>query len=133
MRLREERTSSIRAAGGEAVFLPGVVTCARAGLGVPTPDPRSRIAERIASLPRFISSSCLGRNFRPRGLCSHAAVRGGPTVSVEGGMSGTQKRFVCGKCGKVFFAWRPDTAPGAKIKCYFCKNEMVDEAAERAP
>ena len=54
-------------------------------------------------------------------------------MSVEGGMSGTQKRFVCGKCGKVFFAWRPDTAPGAKIKCYFCKNEMVDEAAERAP
>ena len=53
-------------------------------------------------------------------------------MSVEGGMSGTQRRFVCGKCGKVFFAWRPDTAPGVKVKCYFCKNEMVDEAAKRA-
>jgi hypothetical protein len=54
-------------------------------------------------------------------------------MSVEGGMSGTQKRFVCEKCGKVFFAWRPDTAPGAKIKCYFCKHEMADEAAARVP
>ena len=54
-------------------------------------------------------------------------------MSIEGGMSGTQKRFVCEKCGKVFFAWRPDTAPGVKVKCYFCKHEMVDEAALRAP
>jgi hypothetical protein len=54
-------------------------------------------------------------------------------VSIEGGMSGTQKRFVCEKCGKVFFAWRPDTAPGVKIKCYFCKHEMVDDAAARPP
>jgi hypothetical protein len=53
-------------------------------------------------------------------------------MSVEGGMSGTQRRFVCSKCGKVFFSWRPDTAPGVKVKCYFCKNEMEDEAAKRA-
>lgn len=53
-------------------------------------------------------------------------------MSVEGGMTGTQRRFVCTKCGKVFFAWRPDTAPGVKVKCYFCKNEMEDEAARRA-
>ena len=53
-------------------------------------------------------------------------------MSVEGGMSGTQRRIVCVNCGKVFFAWRPDTAPGAKIKCYFCKKEMEDEAARRA-
>jgi hypothetical protein len=52
-------------------------------------------------------------------------------VSVEGGMSGRQQRFVCAKCGKVFFAWRPDTAPGVKVKCYFCKHEMEDEAAKR--
>ena len=52
-------------------------------------------------------------------------------MSVEGGMSGRQKRFVCEKCGKVFFSWRPDTAPGVKVKCYFCKNEMEDEAAKR--
>ena len=52
-------------------------------------------------------------------------------MSVEGGMSGTQRRFVCTKCGKVFFAWRPDTAPGVKVKCYYCKNEMEDEAAKR--
>jgi len=52
-------------------------------------------------------------------------------VSVEGGMSGTQRRIVCVNCGKVFFAWRPDTAPGAKIKCYFCKKEMEDEVAKR--
>ena len=52
-------------------------------------------------------------------------------MSVEGGMSGTQRRFVCPKCGKVFFSWRPDTAPGVKVKCYFCKNEMEDEAARR--
>ena len=53
-------------------------------------------------------------------------------MSVEGGMTGTQRRFVCEKCGKVFFAWRPDTAPGVKVKCYFCKHEMEDEAAKRA-
>ena len=52
-------------------------------------------------------------------------------MSVEGGMPGTQRRFVCEKCGKVFFAWRPDTAPGVKVKCYFCKHEMEDEAAKR--
>jgi hypothetical protein len=52
-------------------------------------------------------------------------------MSVEGGMPGTQRRFVCEKCGKVFFAWRPDTAPGVKVKCYFCKHEMEDEAARR--
>ena len=52
-------------------------------------------------------------------------------MSVEGGMTGTQRRFVCEKCGKVFFAWRPDTAPGVKVKCYFCKHEMEDEAAKR--
>ncbi len=52
-------------------------------------------------------------------------------MSVEGGMSGMQRRIVCVNCGKVFFSWRPDTAPGAKIKCYFCKKEMEDEAAKR--
>ena len=52
-------------------------------------------------------------------------------MSVEGGVSGVQQRQVCPKCGKVFFAWRPDTARGAKIKCYFCKNEFEDEAARR--
>jgi hypothetical protein len=52
-------------------------------------------------------------------------------MSVEGGMTGRQRRFVCSKCGKVFFSWRPDSAPGVKVKCYFCKNEMEDEAARR--
>ncbi len=52
-------------------------------------------------------------------------------MSIEGGISGTQQRIVCVNCGKVFFAWRPDTAPGSKIKCYFCKKEMEDEAAKR--
>jgi hypothetical protein len=52
-------------------------------------------------------------------------------VSVEGGIRGYQQRFVCPKCGKVFFAWRPDTEPGVKVKCYFCKNEFEDEAAKR--
>lgn len=54
-------------------------------------------------------------------------------MSVEGGIRGEQRRIVCVHCGKVFFAWRPDTAPGAKIKCYFCKKEMDDEASRRAP
>jgi hypothetical protein len=54
-------------------------------------------------------------------------------MSIEGGMSGNQKRFVCPNCGKIFFAWRPDTAPGVKIKCYFCKKEMEDEASKRTP
>ena len=54
-------------------------------------------------------------------------------MSVEGGMTGEQQRFVCTKCGKIFFAWRPDTAPGVKVKCYFCKNEMEDDASRRAP
>jgi hypothetical protein len=52
-------------------------------------------------------------------------------MSVEGGMTGTQRRFVCEKCGKIFFAWRPETAPGVKVKCYFCKHEIEDEAAKR--
>jgi hypothetical protein len=54
-------------------------------------------------------------------------------MSVEGGIPGKQQRLVCPKCGKVFFAWRPDTAPGAKVKCYFCKQEVEDEAAKRKP
>lgn len=54
-------------------------------------------------------------------------------MSIEGGMQGEQQRFVCTKCGKIFFAWRPDTAPGVKVKCYFCKNEMEDEASRRPP
>jgi hypothetical protein len=52
-------------------------------------------------------------------------------MSIEGGVPGSQRRFVCEKCGKVFFAWRPDTAAGAKIKCYFCKHEQEDEASRR--
>jgi len=52
-------------------------------------------------------------------------------VSVEGGIRGHQQRFVCPNCGKVFFAWRPDTEPGVKVKCYFCKHEFEDEAAKR--
>lgn len=44
-----------------------------------------------------------------------------------------QQRLTCPRCGKVFFAWRPDTAVGAKVKCYFCKNEFEDEAARRTP
>jgi len=54
-------------------------------------------------------------------------------LSVEGGIRGEQRRFVCIHCGKIFFAWRPDTAPGSKIKCYFCKKEMEDEASKRPP
>ncbi len=54
-------------------------------------------------------------------------------MSIEGGMRGDQKRFVCEKCGKVFFAWRPDTAPGVKVKCYFCKHEQEDDASRRQP
>jgi hypothetical protein len=53
-------------------------------------------------------------------------------MSIEGGMPGMQQRLICPKCGKAFFAWRPDTAPGAKVKCYFCKHEVEDEAALRA-
>lgn len=52
-------------------------------------------------------------------------------MSVEGGIRGNQQRLVCPKCGKVFFAWRPDEAPGQKIKCYFCRFEFADEAAQR--
>ena len=39
--------------------------------------------------------------------------------------------IVCPHCGKIFFAWRPDTEPGVKVKCYFCKHEFEDEAAKR--
>ena len=52
-------------------------------------------------------------------------------MSLEGGIRGYQQRFVCPNCGKVFFAWRPDTEPGVKVKCYFCKHEFEDEAAKR--
>ena len=46
-------------------------------------------------------------------------------------MKGTQRRMVCEKCGKVFFAWRPDELPGAQVKCYFCGHTFADEAAKR--
>jgi hypothetical protein len=39
----------------------------------------------------------------------------------------------CPKCGKAFFAWRPDDLPGARVKCYFCGNQFEDEAALRKP
>ena len=48
-------------------------------------------------------------------------------------MKGTQKRFTCPKCGRTFTAWRPETLPGAAIKCYFCGNPFEDEAARRKP
>jgi hypothetical protein len=48
-------------------------------------------------------------------------------------MKGTQKKFTCPKCGKVFTAWRPDELPGAPVKCYFCGNQFGDEAAKRPP
>ena len=48
-------------------------------------------------------------------------------------MKGTQRRMVCEKCGKVFFAWRPDELPGAQVKCYFCGHTFADEAARRPP
>ena len=54
-------------------------------------------------------------------------------MSVEGGIQGDQQKLTCPKCHKVFTAWRPDTAPGAKVKCYFCKTEVEDEAAKRPP
>ena len=54
-------------------------------------------------------------------------------MSIEGGIRGNQQRLVCPNCGKVFFAWRPDDAPGQKIKCYFCRHEFADEAAMREP
>jgi hypothetical protein len=41
--------------------------------------------------------------------------------------------MVCPSCGKVFFAWRPDDLPGAKVKCYFCGTSFEDEAAKRPP
>jgi hypothetical protein len=52
-------------------------------------------------------------------------------LSVEGGIVGNQQKLTCPNCGKVFTAWRPDTAPGVKVKCYFCKTEVEDEASRR--
>ncbi len=52
-------------------------------------------------------------------------------MSVEGGIKGTQHKIVCPKCGKTFTAWRPDTEPAVKVKCYFCKTEVEDEPARR--
>jgi hypothetical protein len=46
-------------------------------------------------------------------------------------VKGTQRRLECPKCGKAFFAWRPDELPGAPVKCYFCGNTFEDEAARR--
>ena len=48
-------------------------------------------------------------------------------------MKGMQRRLECPKCGKAFFAWRPDDLPGAPVKCYFCGNQFEDEAAQRKP
>ena len=46
-------------------------------------------------------------------------------------MKGTQHRLECPKCGKAFFAWRPDDLKGAAVKCYLCGNSFEDEAARR--
>ena len=46
-------------------------------------------------------------------------------------MKGTQHRLECPKCGKGFFAWRPDELKGATVKCYFCGNQFEDAAARR--
>ena len=46
-------------------------------------------------------------------------------------MKGTQHRIECPKCGKAFFAWRPDELKGAAVKCYFCGNQFEDAAARR--
>lgn len=48
-------------------------------------------------------------------------------------MKGSQRRMECPKCGKVFFAWRPEVLPGSPVKCYFCGNQFEDEAARRKP
>ena len=48
-------------------------------------------------------------------------------------MKGTQRRLQCPKCGKGFFAWRPDELPGAPVKCYFCGTQFEDDAAKRKP
>jgi ribosomal protein S27AE len=48
-------------------------------------------------------------------------------------VKGIQRRLECPKCGKAFFAWRPDDLPGARVKCYFCGNQFDDEAALRPP
>ena len=48
-------------------------------------------------------------------------------------MKGTQHRLQCPKCGKGFFAWRPDELPGAPVKCYFCGTQFEDDAAKRKP
>jgi hypothetical protein len=48
-------------------------------------------------------------------------------------VKGTQRRLVCPKCGKAFFAWRPDDLPGAQVECYLCGNQFEDEAAKRKP
>lgn len=52
-------------------------------------------------------------------------------MSVEGGIQGTQQKILCPKCGKIFTAWRPDTEPGVRVKCYWCKTEVEDEASRR--
>ena len=52
-------------------------------------------------------------------------------MSIEGGIAGNQQKLTCPNCGKVFTAWRPDTAPGVKVKCYFCKTEVEDDASRR--
>ena len=46
-------------------------------------------------------------------------------------MKGTQHRVECPKCGKAFFAWRPDELKGAAVKCYFCGNQFEDAVARR--
>jgi DNA-directed RNA polymerase subunit RPC12/RpoP len=48
-------------------------------------------------------------------------------------MKGTQQRLQCPKCGKAFFAWRPDELQGAPVKCYFCGTQFEDDAAKRKP
>jgi len=49
------------------------------------------------------------------------------------GIDGNRETFRCPACRKRFTYWRPEALPGAKVKCYYCKAEVEDEAARRAP
>ena len=49
------------------------------------------------------------------------------------GIEGKRETFRCPSCKKKFPYWRPESLPGAKVKCCFCKTEFEDDAAKRPP
>ena len=125
----DAKRASLLAAGPEAVMVAKALIAEVAWKSpddVATPTVRA-IAERRASEEAREGLTAFLEKRKPSWAAKARTRRGREE------MKGTQRRMVCEKCGKVFFAWRPEELPGAQVKCYFCGHTFADDAAKRPP